>query len=85
MAEVAWSAPGRALLDDDYATAIEIFEAGHAFRAAAFTRLHAAEAFVAEGRRAEADEQLHAALAFFRSVGATRWTRAGEALLAATA
>jgi hypothetical protein len=48
-------------------------------------RLCAAEQLVAEGRRAEADEQLAQALAFYRSVGATRHVREAEALLAATA
>jgi hypothetical protein len=51
----------------------------------AFYRLRAAEQFVADGRRAEADEQLRPALAFYRSVGATRYVREGEALLAASA
>ena len=45
-------------------------------------RLRAASALVAEGRRPKADEQLQAALAFYRSVGATRYIRRGEALLA---
>ena len=48
-------------------------------------RLRAAESLVAQGRRAEADVQLQKALAFYRSVGATRFIREGEALLAATA
>jgi hypothetical protein len=47
--------------------------------------LRAAGKLVAAGRRVEADEQLGRALAFFRSVGATRYIREGEALLAATA
>jgi hypothetical protein len=51
----------------------------------AFYRLRAAEQLVAEGRRAEADEQLGPALAFYRSVGATRYVREGEALMAASA
>jgi thioredoxin-like negative regulator of GroEL len=51
----------------------------------AYARLRAAEPLVAEGRRAEADEQLGRALAFYRSVGATRYVVEGEALLAATA
>ncbi len=38
-----------------------------------------------EGRRAEADEQLHRALAFYRSVGAKRYVREGEQLLAVPA
>jgi tetratricopeptide (TPR) repeat protein len=49
----------------------------------ALARLGAAERLAREGRRAEADEQLRRALAFFRSVGATRYIREGEALLAA--
>jgi class 3 adenylate cyclase len=52
---------------------------------AAHVRLRAAEELVAAGRRAEADEQLQRALAFFRSVGASRYVREGEALLAASA
>jgi class 3 adenylate cyclase/tetratricopeptide (TPR) repeat protein len=51
----------------------------------AYARLRAAEVLGAEGRRAEADEQLQKALAFHRSVGATRYIREGEALLAKTA
>ncbi|HEU0247630.1 MAG TPA: adenylate/guanylate cyclase domain-containing protein [Gaiellaceae bacterium] len=48
----------------------------------ALARLRAAEKLVAAGRRSEADEQLARALAFWRSVGATRYIRDGEALLA---
>jgi hypothetical protein len=51
----------------------------------AFYRLRAAERLVGEGRRAEADEQLRPALAFYRSVRAARYVREGEALLAASA
>jgi hypothetical protein len=51
----------------------------------AFARLRAAEQLVDERRRAEADEQLHRALAFWRSVGGARYIREGEALLAASA
>jgi len=49
----------------------------------AAVRLCAAKNLVAEGRGAEVDEQLQKALAFYRSVGATRYIREGEALLAA--
>jgi class 3 adenylate cyclase len=51
----------------------------------AYARLRAAEQLLDQGRRADADEQLERALAFWRSVGATRYVREGEALLAATA
>ncbi len=49
----------------------------------AAVRLLAAEQFVAEGRRAEADVQLQRALAFYRAVGASRIVRRAETLLAA--
>jgi tetratricopeptide (TPR) repeat protein len=52
---------------------------------AAEIRLRAAQELVSEGRRAEADRELTQALAFWRSVGATRYIREGEALLTATA
>jgi predicted ATPase/class 3 adenylate cyclase len=48
-------------------------------------RLRAARALVEAGRRADADVQLQKALAFYRSVGATRFIREGEGLFAATA
>jgi class 3 adenylate cyclase/tetratricopeptide (TPR) repeat protein len=48
----------------------------------AYARLRAAEALVAEGRRAEANAELKRALGFWRSVGATAYVREGEALLA---
>jgi tetratricopeptide (TPR) repeat protein len=74
-----------AVLAGDFARAADI-AAENAWRPdAAELRLRSAEALVAQGRRAEADVQLAEALAFFRSVGATRFVRQGEALLAATA
>jgi class 3 adenylate cyclase/tetratricopeptide (TPR) repeat protein len=51
----------------------------------AFARLRAAEQLLEQGRQAEADVQLEKSLAFWRSVGATRYIREGEALLAETA
>jgi predicted ATPase len=53
--------------------------------AEAYTRFRAAAELVDAGRRAEADAQLRRALAFWRSVGAVRYVREGDALLAATA
>jgi hypothetical protein len=49
---------------------------------AADTRLRAAQQLLVEGERAEADEQLQKALAFYQSVGATRRIRETEAVLA---
>jgi tetratricopeptide (TPR) repeat protein len=51
----------------------------------AFARLRLAQALIAEGRRTEADRHLASAIAFWRSVGATRYVREAEVLLAATA
>jgi hypothetical protein len=48
-------------------------------------RLWLAESLVKQGRRADADIELQRALAFYRSVGATRYIREGEALLSASA
>jgi class 3 adenylate cyclase/tetratricopeptide (TPR) repeat protein len=69
----------------DYPSAADSYgELG--YRAAeAAARQRAAEELVREGRRAEADIELQRALAFYRSVGATRFIREGEALLSATA
>jgi class 3 adenylate cyclase/tetratricopeptide (TPR) repeat protein len=51
----------------------------------ALVRLRGAEALAAAGRRSEADDQLERALAFYRSVDATRYIAQAEALAAATA
>ena len=48
-------------------------------------RLWLAKALVEQGRRPEADIELHRALVFYRSVGATRYVREAEGLLAASA
>jgi hypothetical protein len=74
-----------AILGGDYVGAAELAEAEGSATLEAQARLAAARAFAEQGRRAEADAQLAKALAFFRSVGATRYVREGEALLAATA
>jgi len=52
---------------------------------AAEAHVMAARNLVGAGRRAEADEQLQRALAFYRSVGATACIRDAEHLLTATA
>ena len=51
----------------------------------AYARLRAAKELVEEGKRAEADAELNRSLAFWREVGATRYVREGEALLAESA
>jgi anti-sigma-K factor RskA len=75
----------RAVVRAHYERAAELFgEVGWSYWEAC-ARLRAAERLVAGGRRTEADEQLQRSLAFWRSAGATRFIREGEALLAASA
>jgi len=83
--QTRWNDAARALLLRDFTAAADIFDDMGILTEEAAARLRAAEQFVAEGRRAEADEQLQKSLAFWRSVGATRYIREGEALLAMTA
>jgi hypothetical protein len=75
----------RAVLAEDYAGAASIFRSIGMKQSESRARLRLAERLVAEGRRAEADQELASALAFFRSVGATRYVREAESLLAASA
>jgi tetratricopeptide (TPR) repeat protein len=84
-AEVRWVPLMRALLDGRYVEAAEGFSKMELRPLEAHARLRAVEHLRAEGRHADADEQLERALTFWRSVGATRYVRRGEALLAATA
>ena len=78
-----WTDAARGLLQRDFLTAADVFYDIGVLDEEAAARLRAAEQLVAEGRRAEADEQLQKALEFYRAVGATRYISEGEALLAA--
>lgn len=80
-----WLVAAEAIVERDLRGAADVLGEIGVRPKEAFCRLRAAEALVAEGRRAEADEQLRPALAFYRGVGATRYLREGEALLAASA
>ena len=84
-ADTPWLRAGRAVAGGDFRCAADIFAGMPAPAFEAFYRLRAAEALVATGRRVEADEQLGPALAFYRIVGAARYVREGEALLAVPA
>jgi class 3 adenylate cyclase/tetratricopeptide (TPR) repeat protein len=84
-APLPWTTAARAVAEADWVRASEVFAEMGSKPDEAYTRLRAAEQLVSEACRAEADEQLQKALAFWRSVGATRYVREGEALLAATA
>jgi tetratricopeptide (TPR) repeat protein len=80
-----WADAGWAILERRFdAGADALYEIGDVANAA-YLRLLAAEQLAEDGRRAEAEGQLQKALAFYRSVGATRYIRRGEALLAASA
>ena len=83
--ETRWSEATRAYVAGDFVAAAEILGRIGARPDEAEARFRAGEQLAAEGRMAEAHEQLRQALEFYRSVGATRYVRAGEALLAASA
>jgi tetratricopeptide (TPR) repeat protein len=74
-----------AILDEQYREAADVFARMGEVADEAYARLLAAEQHAAAGRRAEASAELDRALAFYRSVGATRYIRQAEALLAASA
>jgi hypothetical protein len=80
-----WDRAADAVLDERWVDAADAYEEIGAVPFAAFAALRATQSLVAQGRRAEADQELRRALAFFRSVGAARYVREGESLLAASA
>jgi tetratricopeptide (TPR) repeat protein len=80
-----WLEAGRKIAERDFRGAAETYDEIGVPALAADARLLAAEALVAEGRRAEADAELQRALAFYRQVRATAYMKRGEALLAASA
>jgi tetratricopeptide (TPR) repeat protein len=81
VAQTRWIAVMQASLRNDFAEAADTLGEIGAADLEAVARLRASERLVADGRRAEAGEQLQVALAFWRSVGATRYIRQAEALL----
>ena len=80
-----WIHAAAHFLRGDYSRAADVYASMGNRTDEAYARLRAAGALLAEGRRSEADPQLQRALGFYRSVGATRFIREGEALLAETA
>ncbi len=80
-----WSEASHASLQGDFVRAADLLDEIGDAELEALTRMRAAEQLASEGRRAEADEQLQRSLAFWRSVGATRYIRESEALLAKSA
>jgi class 3 adenylate cyclase/tetratricopeptide (TPR) repeat protein len=80
-----WAEAALAMCQGNFETAVAVYERTGSATDPPFARLRLARRLVEEGRRAEADMHLRQALAFYRSVGASRYVREGEELLAATA
>jgi hypothetical protein len=83
--EIPWARAATAICSGDLPEAVDVLEEIGYRPGAAYARLRYAKQLVDEGRRAEADAELERSLAFWREVGATRYVREGEALLAASA
>ncbi|MGA7986837.1 MAG: adenylate/guanylate cyclase domain-containing protein [Candidatus Dormiibacterota bacterium] len=83
--DIPWVLAARAFASGDFGAAAGIHASMGAVTDEARDRLVLAESLIGRGRRAEADIELQRALAFYRSVGATRYIRQGEALFAASA
>jgi class 3 adenylate cyclase/tetratricopeptide (TPR) repeat protein len=83
--QTRWADAARAVLRGDFEQAADVFYEIGLLDEEADARVRAAEKLLGAGRRAEADAQLRKALAFYRSVGATRYVREAESLLAASA
>jgi predicted ATPase/class 3 adenylate cyclase len=81
-ARTKWVDAALAALADDFGRAADLLDEIGDVVLEAIACLRAAEQLVATGRRAEAEEQLERALAFWRSVRATRYIRQAETLLA---
>ena len=83
--QTRWIEAATAFVGRDFQHAAEIYAECGSLPDEAYARLRAAEALIGEGRRAEGDQELERALAFYRSVDATAYLREAEALLAQTA
>jgi class 3 adenylate cyclase len=82
---IPWVRAARSICTGDFEAAAEICQEMGYKPGEAYARLRAAEQLVQQGRPAEADVELQRSLAFWREVGAKRYVREGEALLAASA
>jgi class 3 adenylate cyclase/tetratricopeptide (TPR) repeat protein len=80
-----WIEAGKAIALGNYSEAADTFAAIGTPTEEAFARLQEAQHQVEAGRRREAEVHLGRALAFYRNVGAARYVRDAEALLASTA
>jgi class 3 adenylate cyclase/tetratricopeptide (TPR) repeat protein len=80
--ELPWTEAARAYASGDFVRAAEIYAGIGSKPDEADARVRAAEALLEQGNPADADAQLRRALAFWSSVGATRYVGECEALLA---
>ena len=80
-----WGRAARAYCEGSPLECAELCASMRALPVEAFTRLLAAEQLAADGRTAEANDQVRRALAFYQSVGATGFMRRAETLLPASA
>lgn len=78
-----WTQAARAILTNDFAEALSLTEPMGAIYTASLIRLRAGEKLIQQGRHEEAEAMLQPAITFFASVGATRYLRTAEDLLAA--
>jgi len=83
--DVPWVRAAHAFAAGDLRRAADICGEMGALSEEARDRLWLAQELIEQNRRAEADVELQLALAFYRSVGATRYIREAEGLLAAIA
>jgi len=79
-----WLEAALALLNGNSEEAARVYARMGSLPDEAYARLLTGVTLAEAGRRPEADEQLRLALEFFRSVGAERYIREGEALLPVT-
>jgi class 3 adenylate cyclase/tetratricopeptide (TPR) repeat protein len=80
-----WRGVAEAILSEEYEWAADLLDGTGSPVYAADARFLAARQLAARGSRAAANRQLEQAVAFWRSVGATRYLRESERLLAASA
>ena len=83
--ELPWTREAVAFARGEPLAAAEIAAGIGALAHEAYARRRASQLLLERGSRAEAGEQLSRALAFFRSVGATRFVREAESQAAASA
>lgn len=79
---VRWKDVLALIADGSLVDASDVCEQLGSLPAAAYLRMHAGERLIGEGRDAEARAQLARAIAFWRSVRATRFLRDAEGLVA---